>query len=90
MAHVQLAARVREHRKAIEGLLAWLFTDDKGFLRIPVGLRGGFNFARLILIVHGGLLRILACGKRRSIHERADPRETLIVLDRCLLPLVAA
>ncbi|MNQ46919.1 hypothetical protein D3C85_607460 [compost metagenome] len=53
MAHVQLAAGVGEHRQAIEGFLAWLFAHYKGFLRVPVGLRGGFDFAWLILFVHG-------------------------------------
>ncbi|MNV70122.1 hypothetical protein D3C71_1630680 [compost metagenome] len=53
MAHVQLAARVGEHRQAIEGVLAGLFTYFKGLVRVPVGLRGGFDFAGLILFVHG-------------------------------------
>ncbi len=51
--HVQLAAGVGEHRQAIEGVLAWLFAHFKGFLRVPVGLRGGFDLAGLILFVHG-------------------------------------
>ncbi|MNQ76698.1 hypothetical protein D3C85_915450 [compost metagenome] len=53
VAHVQLAARVGEHRQAIEGVLAGLLTHFKGFVRVPVGLRGGFDFAGLILFVHG-------------------------------------
>ncbi|MNQ61793.1 hypothetical protein D3C85_761140 [compost metagenome] len=53
VAHVQLAARVGEHRQAIEGVLAGLFTYFKGLVRVPVGLRGGFDFAGLILFVHG-------------------------------------
>ncbi len=53
VAHVQLAAGVGEHRQAIEGVLAGLFAHFKGFLRIPVGLRGGFDLAGLILFVHG-------------------------------------
>ncbi|MCY1217936.1 hypothetical protein D9M72_298670 [compost metagenome] len=51
--HMQLAARVGEHRQAIEGVLAGLLTHFKGFVRVPVGLRGGFYFAGLILFVHG-------------------------------------
>src|SRR5690606_20564399 len=51
--HVQLAAGVGEHRQAIEGVLAGLFAHFKGFLRIPVGLRGGFDFTGQILFVHG-------------------------------------
>ena len=53
MAHVQLAARVGEHRQAVEGLLARLFAHYKGFLRVPMGLRGGFDFTGRVLFLHG-------------------------------------
>ncbi len=59
MTHVQLAARVRKHRQAIESVLAWLFTDFKRLLLIPERLGGGFDFTGLIEFVHGYfLLRI--------------------------------
>jgi len=53
VAHVQLAAGVREHRQAVVGFLAWLFTDFKGLLLIPERLGGGFDLTWLILFVHG-------------------------------------
>ena len=71
VAHVQLAARVGEHRQAIEGVLARLFTHDKGFLRVPLGLRGGFDITGRVLFVHGFWrwergLRINAVGYMRQ------------------------
>ncbi|MCY1184915.1 hypothetical protein D9M73_256480 [compost metagenome] len=53
VAHVQLAARVGEHRQAVELVLAGDFLDAEGVVFVPELLGLGFDFERLVLLVHG-------------------------------------
>ncbi|MCY1497244.1 hypothetical protein D9M68_312040 [compost metagenome] len=78
VAHVQLAARVGEHRQAVELVLAVGFLDAEGVVFVPVFLGLGFDFEGLVLLVHGAAWTCaekgVQSGKRIAVFVLPEPR----------------
>src|SRR3954451_4366174 len=56
VAHVQLAAGVRQDRAGVELLLAGVLDHPVGIARRPVRLGGALDLEVVVLVLHGGIL----------------------------------
>ncbi len=63
MAHVQLARGVGQHGAGVELFARFVFAHAVGVGALPVGLRGGFHRAGVILLVHREACRLRPRGR---------------------------